>query len=55
MESLQERHKIRSLEILAHREMENPNFSCAQECSNDRVPFSISPLFIEGMEVPRMP
>jgi len=26
----------RSLEMLAHREMEKPDFSFAQECSNDR-------------------
>ena len=48
--------KLRSLEMLAHRETDNPNFSFAQECSNDYVPFlhSIS-LFIEGMGVHKMP
>jgi len=35
---LEEGLKLRSLEMLAHRKMENHDFSCAQECSNDRVP-----------------
>ena len=30
---------IRSLEMLAHGEMENLDFPCAQECSNDCIPF----------------
>jgi len=39
----------RSLEMFAHREMEKPDFSCAQVCSNDRgqnLNYSASP-FIE--------
>ena len=32
-EKLEETLKLRSLEMLAHREMENPNFSFTQECS----------------------
>jgi len=50
MESFEKGPKLRSLEILAHREMEIPNSSCPQECSNDRIPsqHSTSP-FIEGM------
>ena len=56
MESFEEGLKLRSLEMLAHREMENPDFSFAQECSNDRVPSQhLTYLFIEGMGVPRMP
>ena len=56
MECFEEGLKLRSLEMLAHKEMENPNFSFAQECSNDRVPFHHSTsLFIEGMGVYRMP
>ena len=56
MECFEEKFKLRSLEMLAHREMENPNFSLAQECSNDRVPSQLSTsLFIEGMGVHRMP
>ena len=49
MESFEEGLKLRILEMCAHREMENPDFSCAQECSNDRVPsqHSTSP-FIKG-------
>ena len=41
---------LRSLEMLAHREMENPDFSFAQECPNNRVPshHSTSP-FLDGM------
>jgi len=55
MESLEEGLKLGSLEMLAHREMENSDFSFPQECSNDGVPsqHSTSP-FIEGMGVPRM-
>ena len=34
MEYFEEELKLRSLEMLAHREMENPDFSCARECSN---------------------
>ena len=50
MESFEEGLKLRLVEMLAHREMENPDFSCAQECSNDHVPsqHSTSP-FIERM------
>jgi len=42
--------------MLAHIEMENADFSVAQECSNDHVPSqpSTSP-FIEGMGVDKMP
>ena len=50
METLKRDFKLRSLEILAHREMENSDFSSTQECSNDRVPSQHSTsLFIEGM------
>jgi len=38
MKSFEEGLKLRSLEMLAHREMEDPDFSFTQECSNDRVP-----------------
>jgi len=38
MESFEEKLKLRSSEMLARGAMENPNFSLAQECSNDRVP-----------------
>ena len=31
--------QLRSLEMLAHREMENPDFSFAKKYSNDCVPF----------------
>jgi len=42
--------------MLAHREMKNPNFSLAQECSNDCVISQHSTsLFIEEMGVLRMP
>ena len=42
--------KLRSLEMLAHREMKNPDYSFARECSNDLVPFQPSTtLFIEGL------
>jgi len=56
MERFKEGLKLRSLEMLAHRKMENPNFSFAQECSNDRIPsqHSTSP-FIEGIVVHMMP
>jgi len=52
MKSFEERLKLRSLEMLAHREMEDSDFFCAQECSNDLVlsQHSASP-FIEGMGV----
>jgi len=56
MESFEERHKLRSLEMFAHREMENPNFSFAQEYSNNRVPSQLTTsLFIEGMWVHTIP
>ena len=56
MKSFEEKLKLKSLEMLAHRETENLNFSYAQECSNDRVPSQVSTsLFIEGMGVHRMP
>ena len=56
MESFEEGLKPRSLEMLAHREVENSDFSLAQECSNDRVPSQHSTsLFIERMGVNRMP
>jgi len=50
MENFEKGLKLRSLEMLAHREMKNPNFSFAQKCSNEHVPYqhSIFP-FIEGM------
>ena len=49
MENFEEGLKLRSLEMLAHREMKNPNFSCAQEYSNDCVPSQHSTShFIEG-------
>jgi len=55
MKCFEEGFKLRSLEMLARR-MENPNFSFAQECSNDHVPSQhLTSLFIEGMGVPRMP
>ena len=55
MESFEEEIKLRSLEMLAHGEMENPDFSFAQECSNDHVSFQHSTsLFIEEMGVHRM-
>ena len=48
--------QLRLLDILAHREMENFNFSFAQLCSNGCAPsqHSTSP-FIEGMKLHRMP
>jgi len=54
MESFVEGLRLRSLEMLAHREMKN--FPSAQKRSNDRIPsqHSISP-FIEGMGVHWMP
>ena len=56
MESFEEGLKLRSLKILDHREIENPDFSYTQECSNDRVHFQHSTsVLIEGMGVPRMP
>jgi len=56
MESFEEKLKLKSLEMLAHREMENLNFSFAQECSNDRILFNSSTsLFIEGMGIHMMP
>jgi len=36
----------RSLEMLARREMENLDFSFAQECSNDRVLHTTQPLLL---------
>jgi len=55
MECFEEGLELRSLEMLAHREMENHNIFFAQECSNDHVPFLHSTsLFIEGMRVHRM-
>jgi len=49
MEIFEGELKLKSLEMLAHKEMENRNFSCAQECSNDRVPSQHSTsLFIRG-------
>ena len=55
MEIFEERLKLRLLEILAHKEMENPNFSFAQEWSNNLVSsqHSTSP-FIEGWGIHRM-
>jgi len=56
MECFEEKLKVRSLEMFAHREMEIPNFSFAQECSNDRILSQLSTsLFIEGMGVHWMP
>jgi len=56
MQSFEEELKLKSLEMLAHREMENPDFSFAQEYLNDRVPSQQSTsLFIEEMRVPKMP
>ena len=51
MESLEEGLKLGSLEMLAHREMENSDFSFPQVYSNDHFPFqhSMSP-FIEEMD-----
>jgi len=46
MERSQEGFKLRSLEMLVHREMKNPDFSCAQDWSNDRVPISTRPLIL---------
>jgi len=41
VERFEERLKqLRSSEMLAHREMEKPDFSSAQVCSNDRVPYN---------------
>jgi len=41
--------------MLARREMENPNFSVAQECSNDHAPSKQSTsLFLKGTELHRM-
>ena len=50
MESFDKGLKLKSLEMLAHREMENFHFCFTQECSNDRVSSQhwTSP-FIEGM------
>jgi len=38
MENFEEGLKLGSLEMLAHRAMENPDLYGAQECSNNRVP-----------------
>ena len=56
MKNFEEGFKLGSLEMLAHRKMENPDFSFTQEYANDRVPsqYLTSPV-IEGMEVHRMP
>ena len=56
MESFEEGLNLRSLKMFAHREIENPDFSFAQEYSNDRVPsqHSTSP-FIEGWGVHKIP
>ena len=48
MESFEERLKLRSLEMLAHREMKNSNLSFTQECSNNRVSQHSTSPFIEG-------
>jgi len=49
MESLKRDFKLRSLEMLPYREMENPDFSFTQEWSNDRVPSQhSSSAFMEG-------
>jgi len=55
MECFEEGLKLRSLEMLVHREIENPKLFFAQECSNDCIPsqHSIS-LFIEGIGIHRM-
>jgi len=37
IKSFEEGLRLKSLEMLAHREMENPDFSFTQECSNDHV------------------
>jgi len=56
MENFEEGLKLGLLEMLAHREMENLDFSLTQECSNDRVSsHNSTSLFIEGIEVHRMP
>jgi len=46
MECFEEKLRLRSLEMLAHREMENSNFSFAQKCSNDRVLLISRPLYL---------
>ena len=46
MESLEEGLKLRLLEMLAHREMKNPDFSFTQECLNDRVSSQSQPLLL---------
>ena len=56
METFEEELQLRSLEMLVHKEMENPDFSSAQECSNDFSPSQHSTsVFIEGMGVHKMP
>jgi len=48
--------QLRSSEMLALREMENPDFSFTQKCSNDHVPSqsSASP-FIKELEYIKYP
>jgi len=46
MECFEEKLKLTSLKMLAHKEMENPNFFFAQKCSNDCVLLSSRPLYL---------
>ena len=56
MESFKESLKLRLLEMLTHREMEDPDFSCAQERSNARVPSQhLTSPFYRGLGVHRIP
>ena len=46
IEGFEEKLKLRSLEMLTHGEMENPNFSLTQECSKRPCLFSALDLCI---------